>query len=42
MNSLLENQDASAHSIAGNIIMSAIFAGILIVAFTTNPLFSTN
>lgn len=40
MNSLLENQDASARSDAGIIVMSMFFAGILVVAFTTNPVAS--
>ena len=40
MNSLLANQDASARSDAGIIVMSMFFAGILIVAFTTNPIAS--
>ena len=40
MNSLLENQEASARSDAGIIVMSMFFAGILIVAFTTNPVAS--
>ena len=40
MNSMLVNQDASARSDAGLIVMSMFFAGILIVAFTTSPIAS--
>ncbi|MEC7112815.1 MAG: hypothetical protein VXW72_04690, partial [Candidatus Thermoplasmatota archaeon] len=37
MKSMLHDQDASARSDAGIIVMSMFFAGLLIVAFTTNP-----
>ena len=40
MNSMLHDQDASARSDAGIIVMSMFFAGILIVAFTTSPIAS--
>ncbi|HII57172.1 MAG TPA: hypothetical protein HA266_06460, partial [Candidatus Poseidoniaceae archaeon] len=40
MKSLLMDQEASARSDAGIIVMSMFFAGILIVAFTTNPIAS--
>ena len=40
MNTMLENQDASARTDAGIIVMSMFFAGILVVAFTTNPIAS--
>lgn len=40
MNTMLVNQDASARSDAGLIVMSMFFAGILIVAFTTSPIAS--
>ena len=40
MKSMLHDQDASARSDAGIIVMSMFFAGILIVAFTTNPIAS--
>ena len=40
MKTMLENQDASARTDAGIIVMSMFFAGILVVAFTTNPIAS--
>ena len=40
MKSMLHDQDASARSDAGIIVMSMFFAGLLIVAFTTNPVAS--
>lgn len=40
MKSMLHDQDASARSDAGIIVMSMFFAGLLIVAFTTNPIAS--
>jgi len=40
MKSMLHNEEASARSDAGIIVMSMFFAGLLIVAFTTNPIAS--
>ncbi len=40
MKSMTENQDASAASDAGIVVMSMFFAGLLVVAFTTNPIAS--
>lgn len=40
MKSMLHDQDASARSDAGIIVMSMFFAGLLVVAFTTNPIAS--
>ena len=40
MKTMLDNQEGSARSEAGIIAMSMFFAGLLVVAFTTNPIAS--
>lgn len=40
MKSMLHNEEASARSDAGIVVMSMFFAGLLIVAFTTSPIAS--